>query len=112
MLIMKLITILFTLLFFSITSYSQVQNQNLECSTTYSGNSVGGVSIGCVSKASIERDKAQTRLLEIQIKLAEIQLRKAQKDEANQNPVVKQIQAETVIPTKKLPLPTPTPSDQ
>lgn len=108
---MKILTIVFTLFFFSIMTFAQVQNQNLECSTTYSGDSAGGVSIGCVSKASIERDKAETKLLEIQTKLAELQLKKAQK-EANENPVPSnqnQVETTTVESLRKPPVPTPQP---
>lgn len=111
---MKIFTILLLTLTFSQISIAQIQNTNLECSTTFSGNSVGGVSIGCVSKASIERDKAHTRLLEIQIKLAEAQLKKIQKEEAITNQVSVENVAPTVVTTNKktLILPTPTTNNE
>lgn len=106
---MKLFITLLSILFFSQISIAQVQNQNLECSTTFSGNQVGGVGIGCVSKASIERDKAQTRLLEIQIKIAEAQLRKIQKDEKAQ---AEKEMVRVVTPVQAKPTPTPTDEDK
>lgn len=64
---------------FSINGFaSSDENKELECRTYGFGSAGGGIS--CVSKASIKRDIAELQKIELEKKLLELQIKKAQKE--------------------------------
>lgn len=85
------------MIIFSGQVLSSEDNKELECQTYYVSN--GGGAISCVSKASIERDKLEKKLLELQIKKAQKEWEQSVSFEEKVDTLQKKIK--NLIPDKK-----------